>query len=235
MLGFNALNLGLPSEMLGGVTNKIDEALFRFVVEIQIKGTGYFILAKLTDDIGHVFEISKASINGVLDEGVIRIVLVELIDMRKRERCVDICSGGVVPQANVPTDDFFAHDSAVGVLGRNFELEKDRREFFQGNRQRIGDLGGTVFPVSCGVLGKPVQSAPIERLQSLNLSFDGSKGRLDTSFGVFSLRVEVNCLPDSDAGENQGNKTGDNACNFHGSDLVKPNVELSRQAGREGA
>ena len=130
MLGLDA-RFGLPGEMLCSVTNEMNKALFRFVVKIQIKGTSYFIVANLSDDLGHVVEINKTLVNGIFDECVVRVVLLELLDTWKRECGVDICGGRVVPQTNIATNNLSSHFGMVGALGRNFELKKDGGKFFQ--------------------------------------------------------------------------------------------------------
>ncbi len=197
MLGLDA-RFGLPGEMLGSVANEIDKALFRFVVKIQIKGTAYLVIAELTDDFGHVVKINKTLVNGAFDECVVRIVLVELLDAWKRECGVDICSGRVVPQTNIAANNLSSHFSIVGALGRNFELEKDGGKLFQSTRQGCCHLRGAIFPVSGGVLGKSIQRPSVDGLQGFYLSLDGRKGSFNARFGVFSLRVEVDCLPDGD-------------------------------------
>jgi len=85
------------------------------------------------DDAGHVFEISKAPINRVFDIGMILVVLVELVDGWKSERSVDICSGGVIPHANISTNNFFSHDCLSRVLGGYFELKKDSGKVSQSS------------------------------------------------------------------------------------------------------
>ena len=199
MLGLDA-RLGLPGEMLGSVANEMDKILFRFIVKIQIERTSYFIVAELADDFGHVVKINKTLVNGILNECVVRIVLIELLDAWKRECGVDICSGRVVPQTNIAANNLSSHFGMVGALGRNFELKKDGGKLFQGARQSCCHLRGAIFPVSGGVLGESVERPSVDGLQGFDLSLNGRKGSFNTRFGVFSLRVEVDCLPDGDDG-----------------------------------
>lgn len=196
------MGLGLPGKMLRGVADKIDEALLCFLVKIQIVGTGYVICGEVVDNSRHVVEVSKTPVNGVFDKDVITVVFVELLNKWKTERGIDVCCSGVIPQANVAIDDFPPCSGARGVLGRNFELQKDSRQFFERCGQSTGYLGSAVFPVCRCIFCESVQSSPVDGLQSLDLRLDGGKGSFDARFGIFPLRVEVDCLPDSNNGEN---------------------------------
>ena len=184
--------------MLGGVTDKVDEALLCFVIKVQIIRAGYVVCGEVVDNSGHVVKVSKAPVNGVFDKNVITVVFIELLNKWKAERCIDVRCGGVVPQANVAVDDFSSRGNARGVLSGNFELQKDSRQFFEGRGQGAGYLGSAVVPMCRCVFCESVQRSPVDRLQSLDLSLNGSKGSFDSRFGVFSLRVEIDGLPDGD-------------------------------------
>ena len=195
MLGLlGGMGLGLPGEMLGCIPDKVNEAILHVVMKVQVKGGVYFILGKIADDTGHEFEISKAPVCGIFHVGVICAVLIELFDAWKTKRGIDIGGGRVMPQADIQINDFFPHDRLIGVLGGDFELKKNGGQVSQG----LGNLGGAVLPVGCGKLGESIQCAPVKGLESFNLCFDGRQGYFDARFGVFSLRVEVDSLPDSD-------------------------------------
>lgn len=215
MLGFIGIGSGLPGEMLGGISNEENKVLLDLKVEIRIKGSVYFIWGEIADDVGHVFEIRKTLVGGIFDVNVILVVFVELIDMWKAKRSVNIGGGNVMPQENIQVNDFFPHDGIIGILSGDFELKNYGRKLSQGTGQGVCGLGGNIFPVGCGVLGKSVHCAPVDGLKSLNLSFNGRQGYFYARFGIFSLRVEVDCLPDGNDGKYQGNKTGDDACYFH--------------------
>lgn len=188
--------------MLSGVTNETDKVLLHLTVKICIERTRYFISTKIADDSGHVLKIEKAPIYGVFDISVISVSLIEIIGAWQAERSVDISGSGVVPNANVATDNFGSHRGNIGVLGGNFELQKYGRKLFERTGNHLSHLGSAVLPMSGGVLGKPVQGAPVDGLQSLNLRLDGRQGSFYARFGIFALRVEVDCLPDGEDGQN---------------------------------
>ena len=180
--------------MLSCVADETDEALFNIIMKIKVEGTVNFFSAKIFDDVGHVSKVSVTPINGVFDVSMVRIALVKLMDKWQRERSVDVCVSGVVPQTNISANNFLSHDCIGGVLSRNLELKKDGRKFFQGSGQNLGHLGSAIFSVSGDIFGKSVQSSPINCLERFNLCFDGRKSSIYARFGIFSLRVEIDGL-----------------------------------------
>lgn len=227
------MSLGLSGKMLGGVTDKVDEALLCFVIKVQIVGAGYVICGEVSDNRGHVVKVGKTTVNGVFDKNVITVAFVKIFNQWKAECCIDVGCSGVVPQANVAVDDFPSRGSTRGVLGGNLELQKNSRQFLDGRGQGAGYLGSAVFPVCRCVFCESVQRSPVDRLQSLDLSLNGSKGSFDARFGVFSLRVEIDCLPDGNDGKDDRSDTsGKVECfsvHMHSKCSETPNAGIERR------
>ena len=89
--------------------------------------------------------------------------------------------------------------------------------------------------MSSGVLGESVERSSVDGLQGFDLSFNGRKGSFNTRFGIFSLRVEVDCLPDGDDRQDDRHDSR-NQANYaesvHDDPIEKPNLKWTPEMGR---
>ena len=188
--------------MLSSITDKGLENVFDFVIKVTNGRSLNLCVCKLIDKTGHKLEICKTSINNLFDEGVIRDCMVELLNRWKRERCPNVGSGTVVPKCNVCNNQFIPQSSIVRADCGKLKALQQSGELLSSGTQGLRSLGGAIIPRGCNLFGQSIEGSPIDRLQSLNLGFDGRKSNIYASFGIFSLSIEIDGLSKSNDCQN---------------------------------